>query len=252
MSLLYSRLNSIKQAIASTRQRRSQIVEAANTVIRVREAIDVNLNALAFEGANLQDSLTATESERSKVAVELSKLMKLNVTNDCFYIWFSGPFATINSFRLGKLAPYTVDWLEINSALGEAALAVTTIQSRISLEFKRYGIVPLGSYSKIFRMDDKKTLYNLFIDGSFSLFPKRNFNTAIGGFLCCVQDIGDHITRHDPTIQTPYEINGNDGKINGHSIYFGNDDEQWTKACKYMLTNIKWMIAWAAKHCDSF
>jgi beclin 1 len=242
----------LQQEIQSIQNKRAHVAEMKNTISVMKHALDINANALSFENANLQDNLLATASERSKAAVELAKLMKLNVINDSFYIWFSGPFATINNFRLGRVPSVTVDWPEINSALGEAALAVHSIQFRIGIEFKRYGIAPMGSCSKVYRIDDRKTLYNLFIDGSFSLFPKRNFNTALGGFLSCLQEIGEYITRHDPTIQMPYEIvGGGEGKINGISILFGTDDEQWTRACKCMLTNMKWMIAWAVKHCDS-
>mmetsp|Transcript_18880 Transcript_18880/g.61589 ORF Transcript_18880/g.61589 Transcript_18880/m.61589 type:complete len:119 (-) Transcript_18880:586-942(-) len=31
-----------------------------------------------------------------------SQLSTVNVLNDCFHIWHSGPFATINGFRLGR------------------------------------------------------------------------------------------------------------------------------------------------------
>jgi hypothetical protein len=41
--------------------------------------------------------------------------MQINALNDAFYIWFSGPFATINGFRVGKLSNFPqVDWPEIN------------------------------------------------------------------------------------------------------------------------------------------
>lgn len=39
------------------------------------------------------------------------RLMQINVLNDAFYIWFCGPFATINGFRVGKLANFPqLDW----------------------------------------------------------------------------------------------------------------------------------------------
>jgi beclin 1 len=204
---------------------------------------------LTHEHAQLQDILVSMASEQRRIASDLLKLMKLNVMNDCFYVWFSGPFATINNFRLGKLPTHIVEWPEINAALGEATLAVSSMQTRIGLEFKKYAIVPMGSFSKVHRVDDKRNLLNLFwVDGTL-MFQRRNFNAALTGLLCCVNDIGDHISNHDPTIQMPYEINTSEAKINGHSILYNSDDEQWTRACKYLLTNIKWMIAWSAKHC---
>jgi beclin 1 len=244
------RLADLHSQLAEVRAQRTALAGVQATLSVYRGAVDQKLNELEFEKSSVQDTLLALELESARTASDLSKLMKLNVTNDCFYIWFSGPFATINNFRLGKMVPYAVDWPEVNAALGETCLALSVLQSRTAVEFKKYGLVPLGSASKVYPINDKRTQYNLFIDGSFSLFPKRNFNTALGGLLFCVQELGEFISKHDPTIQMPYEVAANDGKIGGHSIYFGNDDEVWTRACKFMLTNVKWMIAWSSKHCD--
>ena len=106
----------------------------------------------------------------------------------------------------------------------------------------------MGSFPKICKVEDKRSQYSLFTDGSFSLFPKRNFNTALIGFLTCVQELGDHVTKHDPTLQLPYTINVNDGKIHDQIITLGSDDETWTRALKLLLADIKWIIAWSTKH----
>ena len=175
--------------------------------------------------------------------------MKLNPINDAFHIWYAGPFATINDFRLGRLPSHQLDWAETNAALGEAAAAVYTIAKMGRIQFKRYQIYPMGSFARISKVDDTRTLYNLFTDGSFSLFPKRNFNTALVGFLSCIDEIGEHVLLHDPTLQLPYKIDTHEGKINSHSISVSSaDEEQWTKALKYMLSDIKWIIAWSTKH----
>lgn len=179
----------------------------------------------------------------------LTKFMKLNPINDAFHIWYAGPFATINDFRLGRLPSHQLDWAETNAALGEAAAAVYTIAKMGRIQFKRYQIYPMGSFARISKVDDTRTLYNLFTDGSFSLFPKRNFNTALVGFLSCIDEIGEHVLLHDPTLQLPYKIDTHEGKINSHSISVSSaDEEQWTKALKYMLSDIKWIIAWSTKH----
>ena len=31
-------------------------------------------------------------------------------------------------------------------------------------------------------------------------------------------------------------------------LYRGSDDLSWTRALKFLLSDIKWMIAWSAKH----
>jgi beclin 1 len=38
-------------------------------------------------------------------------------------------------------------------------------------------------------------------------------------------------------------------KIGGQSIKYG-DDETWTRALKYLLTNLKWLIVWTAEFDD--
>lgn len=244
-----NRLNFLREEIIKAREKREKVIDKANSVVVFRNAFDLNKNLLNQEHLQNQDSLASIITEQCRVSSDLLKLMKLNVMNDCFYVWFSGPFGTINNFRLGKLPSYTVEWSEINAALGEVALAVSSMQVRIGLEFKKYAIVNAGSFSKVHRIDDPRNLHNLFwVDGTLT-FQRRNFNAALGGLLSCVHDIGDHISNHDPTIQMPYDINTSEAKINGHSIHYNSDDEQWTRACKYLLTNIKWMIAWSAKHC---
>lgn len=142
-----------------------------------------------------------------------------------------------------------MDWTETNAALGEAAAAVYTIAKIARIQFKQYLIYPMGSFARISKVEDTRTTYNLFTDGSFSLFPKRNFNTALIGFLTCIDEIGSQVLLHDPTLQLPYKIDTREGKINNHSISVNSsDEEQWTKALKYMLSDIKWIIAWSTKH----
>jgi len=31
-------------------------------------------------------------------------------------------------------------------------------------------------------------------------------------------------------------------------LYRGTDDVAWTRAMKFLLSDIKWMISWSAKH----
>jgi beclin len=172
----------------------------------------------------------------------------LNPINDAFHIWFTGPFATINNFRLGRLMTVPIDWTEINSALGEAASAIFTVANKSEFQFRKYQIFPMGCFAKISRVEDRTNVYQLFTDGAFSLFPKRNFNVAMVGFLTCIAELGSHVMEQDPTLQLPYEIDAAEGKINSHPITLSADEEQWTRALKYLLSDVKWIIAWSTKH----
>jgi hypothetical protein len=91
---------------------------------------------------------------------------------------------------------YIYMFTEINNALGQAVLAIAIIAERAHIEFKKYGLIPMGSYPKIYKVEDRRTLYCLYTDGSFSLFPKRKFNLALVGFLHCVKELGNCMTMY--------------------------------------------------------
>jgi beclin len=134
--------------------------------------------------------------------------------------------------------------------LGQAALAISSISIKANYEFKKYLIMPMGSFARVALVADRRQTYNLHTDGSFSLFAstKKNFNAALIGLLCCIEELGEHVKSLDPTLTLPHLISASEGKINDIPISYGTDEEQWTKALKYMLTCIKWIIAWSTKH----
>ena len=68
---------------------------------------------------------------------------------------YSGPFGTINGFRMGRTPNMQVDWHEINAGWGQCALLLSSLSKKISLTFQRYKIVPYGNYSFIESLDDK-------------------------------------------------------------------------------------------------
>jgi beclin 1 len=198
----------------------------------------------------LDDEIASISQEIDRVTISLNKLLQINPLNDAFYIWYAGPYATINNFRLGNTQVKPIESNEINSALGETALVLYLIAFKCHFEFKNYNIIPMGSFPKIIKLDDRsKTIYSLYIDQtSFSLFPKRNFNAALTGLLSCIQELGDYVASYDPTMTMPYKINISENKINEVSTVYGLDDEIWTRSLKFMLSNVKWLIAWSTKH----
>lgn len=215
----------------------------------LRREIEKRLNTTLYALDTKKDQLASLECYNHRTGLKLHQFLQLNPINDAFHIWFVGPFATINNFRLGKLSTHQVEWVEINAALGQAALAVSTVAEKIGIVFKKYVILPMGNFSRITRVDDRKVLYNLFSeDSSFNLFRKQNVNMALVGFLTCIEELGEYIIAQDPTLQFPYKINATEGKVNNHCILLYTEDEQWTRGLKFMLSNIKWVIAWSAKH----
>lgn len=245
---LEQRLLLAKKRKEDVKRRRIIISKELYDINILRKKLIERYNNLKFEYNTIRDHNDSIIVESSRISLQMKKFMQINAINDAFYIWYSGSFATINNFRLGNLPSKPIEWTEINAALGQAVLAVTIIANKANITFKKYILIPMGSFPRVCKIEDKRSQYSLFTDGSFSLFPKRNFNTALIGFLTCVQELGDHVTKHDPTLQLPYTIYLNDGKIHDQVIILGSDDETWTRALKLLLADIKWIIAWSTKH----
>ena len=53
---------------------------------------------------------------------------------------------------------------------------------------------------------------------------------------------------HDPTLRLPYSIKEHEGTIGGLPVALGSSLEDWTRALKYVMTDLKWIAAWAAKY----
>lgn len=72
----------------------------------------------------------------------------------------------------------------------------------------------------------------------------------MAGFLNCLQQFKDHVESKDAHFKLPYRIEKDKiGDSHGDAsirIQF-NQEETWTKALKYMLTNLKWCLAWVCK-----
>mmetsp|Transcript_1574 Transcript_1574/g.1854 ORF Transcript_1574/g.1854 Transcript_1574/m.1854 type:complete len:347 (-) Transcript_1574:54-1094(-) len=181
---------------------------------------------------------------REIVEDKLRVLQTINVLNDCFHIWYDGPYGTINGLRLGKL-DQSVGWEEINAAWGQAALAISSIAKERKFTFGMFRIIPQGSYSKIAKIGEEKSKsYELYTNGGF--WNRRRFDIAMHWFLLCVHEIGVFAETNDRTMKLPYEIKGD--RIAGISVKITVSSlENWTRALKHLLMNLKWLIVWCSK-----
>lgn len=229
---------------------------------RGRNAFTAELSAFREERDSLQNQL----AHDSRV---LEALQRTNVFNDTFCIGHDGLFATINGLRLGRGAEQSVDWSEINAAWGQTLLLLTVVIDKLGCQLQGYELVPVGSTSKVIRFEQsqtgsaadtkgKKTVFELYSSGDLPLglgFLHRNFDSAMVAFLDCLRQTGEHLERTSSHAgekpKLPYQIVRD--KIGGVSIKLGNFalEEQWTKACKYTLTNCKYLLAWASRAADS-
>lgn len=75
------------------------------------------------------------------VRYTLERLRHIRVLNDALFIWHSGPFATINNCRLGRMPTDPVPWTEINAGLGQLALLLASVAKRLGYVFRAYRCV---------------------------------------------------------------------------------------------------------------
>lgn len=192
------------------------------------------------------------EQQYQQAVEQLDRLKKTNVFNDAFHIWHDGHFGTINTFRLGRLPTVPVEWNEINAAWGQTVLLLHTMAKKMNFKFSGYRLIPFGSHSRLEKIDDTANQLPLYHTGGFkwSLWDSSKFDLAMVAFLECLQQFKDFVESQDKHFKLPYRINKDKiGDSNGElSIKTQhNHEETWTKALKFMLTNLKWSLAWVCK-----
>ncbi|KAH8592082.1 autophagy protein Apg6-domain-containing protein [Bisporella sp. PMI_857] len=229
------------------------------------ERNDFAMKLIEFQ--NVRDSVNQQYDHDSQL---LEKLHRTNVYNDAFCISHDGTFATINGLRLGRLSNVPVDWPEINAAWGHTVLLLATIADKLGFKFNGYELQPMGSTSRIIRYDypspassshpsrpPKKSILELYSSGDMPLgltFMHRKFDIAMVAFLECMRQLGAFVeTMKLPreldaersSMKLPYRIEGD--KIDGLSIKLGiAQDDAWSRACKYVLTCCKFLLAHAS------
>ncbi|RMD40082.1 hypothetical protein DV735_g5066, partial [Chaetothyriales sp. CBS 134920] len=259
-----------------------------------RNAFDEEMHLLNTELASLQLKFLHDEQQ-------LEKLQRTNVYNDAFCIGHDGSFATINGLRLGRLPGHNVEWAEINAGWGQTLLLLATVAERLGYEFQGYRLRPMGSTSRIEKLEypqrapsssqssvpgnqrsrlaadssqqPKVTSLELFSSGEIPLARLRiynRFDNGLAAFLDCLAQLGDYVdklpaggnegrlgsaraaaTRPLPKAVFPYRIQGDrigNDKSGFVSIKLGvgfqqQQDENFTRACKYALTCCKFLLA---------
>eukprot|EP01127_Copromyxa_protea_P003790 TRINITY_DN1357_c0_g1_i3.p1 TRINITY_DN1357_c0_g1~~TRINITY_DN1357_c0_g1_i3.p1 ORF type:complete len:179 (-),score=33.01 TRINITY_DN1357_c0_g1_i3:302-838(-) len=133
------------------------------------------------------------------------------------------------------------------------AALVNHVANLVGVKFSSHEIKPKGSQT-ILQLPDGTDPIELHgeHDGSFlRLLWNHRYDRAMVSFLQCVEDIRKHIKTLDPEFEPPYVIS--DDKIGNLSVKLQfNADDNWTKALKYLLTNIKFIVGWVSLNQDSF
>ncbi|KAJ8245955.1 hypothetical protein GJAV_G00262120 [Gymnothorax javanicus] len=202
----------------------------------------------------LDDELKSVDNQMRYCQIQLDRLKKTNVFNATFHIWHSGQFGTINNFRLGRLPSVPVEWNEINAAWGQTVLLLHALANKMGLHFQRYRLVPYGNHSYLESLSDKSKELPLYCSGGLRFFWDNKFDHAMVAFLDCVQQFKEEVEKGDTGFCLPYRMDVEKGKIEDTGGSGGsysiktqfNSEEQWTKALKFMLTNLKWGLAWVS------
>ena len=276
----YKELLELEKEKAAVDQEIAALEEEARQLDLEEEAFWRERNVFALTLAEFQNERDALNMRYDHDARQLERLQRTNVYNDTFCIGHDGYFGTINGLRLGRLANPSVDWAEINAAWGQTALLLHTIADKLGFQFKGYRIKPMGSTSRIEKIEypsagnqqsdqrpdgpAKVTTLDLFSSGDLPLnipWLHRRFDAGMVAFLECLRQLGEYVEqtpapifsrRHGSGQQTglttsglklPYEIKRD--KIGDASIKLGfnQNDETWTRACKYTLTCCKFLLA---------
>eukprot|EP00128_Syssomonas_multiformis_P012190 Colp12_sorted_trinity150504_noHs@19701 len=245
----------LQAQIAEVEAQRAAVAGEAKKVTAELAELDVleqkywrELNTFQRQSLEFQKERDSLIVRHAHAHTQLERLKRTNVYNDTFHIWHDGHFGTINNFRLGRLPAVNVEWAEINAAWGQTALLLYTLAEKIGLQFERFRILPLGSFSKMLRLEDKALLELYGTSGLSQLktlwYPQ--FDQAMVAFLDCLNQFKMHVETKDSLFRLPYKINKD--KIGDVSIRTNfNSQEQWTKALKFMLTDLKWCLAWVCK-----
>lgn len=195
-----------------------------------------------------EDETRSVDNQLAYAQAQLDRLKNTNVFDATFHIWHDGHFGTINNFRLGRLPSVPVNWSEINAAWGQTALLLASLARKMGLTFKRYALVPYGDHSYLEELETGKQL-PLHVKGGKKFYWDTKFDAAMVAFVDCFQQFKDEVEKSGSGFCLPYKMDK--GKIENtatgiaYSIKIQlNSEEQWTKALKFLLTNLKWGLAW--------
>eukprot|EP00053_Salpingoeca_punica_P015808 m.146343 g.146343 ORF g.146343 m.146343 type:complete len:434 (-) comp16806_c0_seq2:1945-3246(-) len=201
----------------------------------------------------LHQESCSVDAKMQYAKVQLERIKRTNVFNDAFHIWYDGHFGTINRFRLGRLPSIPVEWAEVNAAWGMTVLLLSTMAERLLFRFKGYNLVAFGSLSRLEKTDEASKELPLYVPSGVKMFWESRFNSAMVAFLECLQQLKDYIEQCDPHFKLPYRVM-KDKIGDTHGLlsirYQMQNEEVWTKACKFLLTNLKWCLAWVCKQTE--
>lgn len=228
-----------------------------NSVLQLKNQTDLELS---YKYNNLEKSKASYQNYLD----HLDQLRSLNIYKEIFSITFDSQYGTINGFRIG----YKVPWSENNAALGQIVLLLVFLLKRFNLKLNQYKLVPMGSQSHIVKIitnnnnndnstetgnttsTSTKTILELHTSNEFSLGKLFNYNKldiSMIALLDIISQIEEKMMSVDSELVLPYSISIRKGTIGGKSIRVTSNGE-WTTSCKFLLTNLNWLLLHSSVH----
>ncbi|KAI8572646.1 hypothetical protein RHMOL_Rhmol01G0215600 [Rhododendron molle] len=193
---------------------------------------------------NFEAAIKETEKQCEKVTSELKELelKSIRFTELEERYWHK-----FNNFQF-QLISHQVGWDEKNAAWGQACLLLHTMAQYFQPKFSyRIKVLPMGSYSRI--MDSRNNKYELY--GPVNLFWSTRYDEAMKLFLTCLKEFAEFANTKDKEnnippekcFKLPFKIEND--RVGNYSITQSfNEQENCTKALKYTLNNLKWVLFW--------
>lgn len=262
------------EELDTLKQNENELMQQIESEDKLHEELNKEINSLSMEidelkskeleRCKLQNQLHMENTERlntiDKLQNEfnsnmdfLDNLRKSNVFDNFFEISTNGQFSTINGLRLGCLSDVKVTWHEINASLGHITLLLSTCLNILDFNLQDYKLIPMGSNSKIeIYKTNKKLVYQLYSTSEFSLTNlfSHPLDDGMLALLKVIKQIGDYIHTLDTSFILPYEIN-NDTIANYPIKPSAKSWENWTAACRLLLSNVKWIQTFCIAHYEN-
>ena len=217
----------LEQKIAALRHQRRRIRAASQNNDQAHQALEW---ARHERDQALQDWWSA-QRDRQRLEHRLDLAQQWQSLNDVLHIWFQGPYATINGLRIGADVP----WPEINAALGQVVLLLQVLIERTGVKVSQQQILPRGSTSQIGS--------NLYFGESFQFFARRSFYFGLQALAQSIHEVAVQMQQQDPSLALPHAMDQrlNEYHVGGLAIAY-HEGPEWTRAMKYLLTNLKQLL----------
>ncbi|KAF4749017.1 Beclin-1 [Perkinsus olseni] len=161
----------------------------ARVQLRREEYLHKETDDYIVELVGHEEATGSVKAQVEYTSAEISRLKRTSVLAMAFRIWHSGPFGSINGFRMGRVHDYQIPWSEINVGWGQMALLLDVIVRRVGVP-SAYRLLPRGSCSAILRKSDNTVMELHTSDGGFArFFTGRKFDAGMCAYVNVVQEV---------------------------------------------------------------